>query len=331
MTTWIPLSWIGSAAIFAATFTASAAGAAPEALLKFGHAASTSTPAHIALEKVDALVRERTDGRVGLELFPNSQLGGERELIESIQLGNIDMAFVSTAPLAAFDSDFYVFDMPFLFKDHASVYEVLDGEIGQEMLNSLNKVGILGVGYWENGFRQFENADRVVQTADDLEGLKMRTMENEVHIAAWREAGANPAPLAFGELFTALQQGTFDAMEGPINLFYAMKFNEVQKNISLTNHIYSPLVLMMNPDSALMLSDEDLATLISAFAEVAPLQREMTAQADRDAIAAMPNVTVTELTPEQLKTFSDKMGPVYDLVKKKVGGDLVDRIMTTVQ
>ncbi|MCR8551043.1 TRAP transporter substrate-binding protein [Salipiger sp. P9] len=331
MKIWNRFGLLAAAVTAASGMSVSVALAEPETLLKFGHAASTSTPAHVALEKVDALIRENTDGRVGLELFPNSQLGGERELIESIQLGNIDMAFVSTAPLAAFDSDFYVFDMPFLFTDHAAVYSVLDGPIGQEMLDGLQRVGIMGVSYWENGFRQFENASRVVKTADDLKGLKMRTMENEVHIAAWREAGANPAPLAFGELFTALQQGTFDAMEGPINLFYSMKFNEVQKNISLTNHIYSPLVIMMNPDSASMLSDEDLAALKAAFAEIAPLQREMTQQADKDAIAAMPSVAVTELSPEDLATFSEKMGPVYDLVKQKVGGDLVDRIVATVK
>jgi len=301
--------------------------AEPDTILKMGHAGSTTTPGHVAMEQVDAELRKRTEGRVGIEIFPSAQLGGERELIESIQLGNVDMAFVSSAPLAAFSPSFYVMDMPFLFKDRETVYGVLDGEIGQEMLAGLSQVGILGLGYWENGFRQLTNDKHEVRTLDDLAGLKMRTMENEVHIAAWRAVGANPAPLSFGELFTALQQGTFDAMEGPINLFHAMKFNEVQHFISRTNHIYSPLVLLMNPDTAAQLSPEDLATLKAVIHEATPAQRAMTTKADDLAIAAMPNVKITTLTAEELAAFSSKMGPVYDIVKEKAGADLVDRIV----
>ncbi|WP_299559364.1 TRAP transporter substrate-binding protein [uncultured Sulfitobacter sp.] len=319
----------GAIALSAALLGTMAA-AEPDTILKMGHAGSTTTPGHVAMEQVDAELRARTEGRVGIEIFPSSQLGGERELIESIQLGNVDMAFVSSAPLAAFSASFYVMDMPFLFKDREAVYSVLDGEIGQEMLAELSQVGIMGLGYWENGFRQLTNDKQEVRTLDDLAGLKMRTMENEVHIAAWRAVGANPAPLSFGELFTALQQGTFDAMEGPINLFHSMKFNEVQHYISRTNHIYSPLVLLMNPDAAAQLSSEDLATLKDIIREVTPQQRAMTAEADDLAIAAMPNVKISDLTAEELAAFSSKMGPVYDIVKEKAGADLVDRIVGAV-
>lgn len=299
----------------------------PDTILKMGHAGSTTTPGHVVMEQVNAELRKQTQGRVGIEIFPSAQLGGERELIESIQLGNVDMAFVSSAPLAAFSPAYYVMDMPFLFKNRETVYSVLDGEIGQEMLDGLSQVGILGLGYWENGFRQLTNDKHEVRTLDDLAGLKMRTMENEVHIAAWRAVGANPAPLSFGELFTALQQGTFDAMEGPINLFHSMKFNEVQHYISRTNHIYSPLVLLMNPDTASQISPEDFAILKDIITKVTPSQRELTTKADDLAIAAMPNVKITDLSPEELAAFSSKMGPVYDIVKTKAGADLVDRIL----
>jgi len=313
-----------------AVLLGTAAAAEPETILKMGHAGSTTTPGHVAMAQVDAELRKQTEGRVGIEIFPSAQLGGERELIESIQLGNVDMAFVSSAPLAAFSPAFYVMDMPFLFKDREAVYSVLDGEIGQEMLAGLSQVGVLGLGYWENGFRQLTNDKHEVRTLDDLAGLKMRTMENEVHIAAWRAVGANPAPLSFGELFTALQQGTFDAMEGPINLFHSMKFNEVQHYISRTNHIYSPLVLLMNPDAAAQLSPEDLATLKTLIHEATAEQRAMTTKADDLAIAAMPNVKISDLTAEELAAFSSKMGPVYEIVKEKAGADLVDRIIGAV-
>jgi tripartite ATP-independent transporter DctP family solute receptor len=300
---------------------------AQEIVLKAAHAATTSNTGHKAFEFMDKELREKTGGRIGLEIFPNSQLGGERELIESIQLGNVDLIFVSSAPLGSFNSQFFALDIPFMFKDRATVYKVLDGEIGQELLASLDQVGMKGLGYWENGFRQLTNSKKEIHTAADLDGMKMRTMENEVHIAAWREIGANPAPLAFNELFTALQQGTFDAQEGPINLFHDMKFNEVQKYITKTNHIYSPFVVLMNPDVYASLSDEDQKTLMTVFQDTKAYQRDLATKADAIAEAAMPEITFTTLTPEELETFSSKMGPVYDKVKSSIGPELVDRIL----
>ncbi|MBW6419762.1 TRAP transporter substrate-binding protein [Celeribacter sp. PS-C1] len=310
-----------------ASFGATQAVAEPELTIKAAHAASVTNTGHLALEFIDEQMRERTDGRIGLEIFPNGQLGGERELIESLQLGNLDMAFVSSAPLGSFNKEYFALDIPFLFKDRESVYRVLDGEIGQGLLDSLDRVGLHGVGYWENGFRQLTNNVKPIYTPADLDGMKMRTMENEVHIAAWREEGANPAPLAFSELFTALQQGTFDAQEGPINLFYDMKFFEVQKYITKTNHIYSPFVVLMNPEVTARMSDEDRAIFEEVFAESKTYQRKLAQEADDKAEAAMPEITFIELTAEQQAEFANRMGPVIDMVKKKVGAEAVDRIM----
>ncbi|MBC58880.1 MAG: C4-dicarboxylate ABC transporter substrate-binding protein [Confluentimicrobium sp.] len=310
-----------------ASFGATQAVAEPELTIKAAHAASATNTGHLALEFIDEQMRERTEGRIGLEIFPNGQLGGERELIESLQLGNLDMAFVSSAPLGSFNKEYFALDIPFLFKDRESVYRVLDGEVGQGLLDSLERVGLHGVGYWENGFRQLTNNVKPIYTPADLEGMKMRTMENEVHIAAWREEGANPAPLAFSELFTALQQGTFDAQEGPINLFYDMKFFEVQKYITKTNHIYSPFVVLMNPEVTARMSDEDRAIFEEVFAESKAYQRKLAQEADDKAEAAMPEITFVELTAEQQAEFAGRMGPVIEMVKKKVGAEAVDRIM----
>src|SRR5699024_9366393 len=179
-------------------------------------------------------------------------------------LGNVDMTFVSSAVLGNFNQEFFALDIPFLFKDREGVYRVLDGEIGSDLLSSLDRVGIKGLGYWENGFRQLTNSKKEIRTPEDLKGMKMRTMENEVHIAAWKEVGANPAPLAFGELFTALQQGTFEAQEGAINLFYDMKCYEVQNHITNTNDVDSQWPLMITHDVYNGLSDEDHANYSEA-------------------------------------------------------------------
>lgn len=331
----LPRKFVRSAAmalgLCAFSMTAANTAAAEEkVVLKAAHAASTSNTGHLAFEFLGKELAEQTNGRITLEIFPNSQLGSERELVESIQLGNVDMTFVSSAVLGNFNKQFFALDIPFIFKDRDSVYRVLDGKIGTDLLTSLEKVGIKGLGYWENGFRQLTNSKKVIKSPDDLAGMKMRTMENEVHIAAWKEVGANPAPLAFGELFTALQQGTFDAQEGPINLFYDMKFNEVQKFISMTNHVYSPWPVLINPDVFNRMSDADKTLLLESVKKTTAYQRDLAQKADAKAVAAMTDVTITELTPEELEAFSSKMGPIHELVKKKIGSETVDSIIAEV-
>ncbi|NYT66282.1 DctP family TRAP transporter solute-binding subunit [Alcaligenaceae bacterium] len=331
----LPKKFVRSAAmaigLCAFSIGASTQAMANNIVLKFGHATAPSNTGHKAVEYMGKQLAEKTDGRITIEIFPNSQLGSERELIESIQLGNVDMTFVSSAVLGSFNQEFFALDIPFLFTDRDSVYRVLDGDIGQGLLSSLDKVGIKAVGYWENGFRQLTNSKKVIRTPDDLKGMKMRTMENEVHIAAWREEGANPAPLAFGELFTALQQGTFDAQEGPINLFYDMKFYEVQKFITKTNHVYSPWPVLINPDVYARFSDADKETFTQIMKETTDYQRSLAQKADDAAVEKMTDVTITELTPEEQAAFSSKMGPIYELVKKKIGAGIVDNIIKEVQ
>ncbi|GGF81663.1 C4-dicarboxylate ABC transporter substrate-binding protein [Paracoccus acridae] len=316
-----------SAALLCTTI-ATPALAQPDVLFRAAHSTATTSTGHQALEFLDKELREKTEGRVGLEIFPSSQLGGERESVENIQFGNVDLIFVSSAPVASFAPAFFAFDIPFLFDNREQAYEVLDGEIGQEILAGLESSGIVGLAYWENGFRQLTTANKEVRSPEDLAGMKMRTMENEVHIAAWREIGANPAPLAFNELFTALQQGTFDAQEGPINLFYDMKFNEVQKYIVKTNHIYSPWPLLANPEKLAALSDEDRAIFDQAVIDATAHQRQLAAEADTKAEAAMTEVTFVDLEPAQKEAFAAKVAPIVDLVREKAGADLVDRLLT---
>lgn len=306
---------------------ASPAVADPEILFRSAHASAPSSTGHLALEFLDRELREKTEGRVGLEIFPSAQLGGEREAVENIQFGNIDLTFVSSAPVASFAPSFFAFDIPFLFDNREQAYEVLDGEIGKEILAMLESSGIVGLGYWENGFRQLTTGNKEVHSPEDLAGLKMRTMENEVHIAAWRAIGANPAPLAFNELFTALQQGTFDAQEGPINLFYDMKFNEVQKFITKTNHIYSPWPLLASPEKLAMLSPEDRAIFDQAVINATAYQRQLAAEADDKAEAAMTEVTFVDLEPAAKEAFAAKVAPIVDLVRQKAGADLVGRLL----
>ncbi len=311
----------------AVVMVAAPAQADPDVLFRAAHASAPTSTGHQALEFMDKELREKTEGRVGLEIFPSAQLGGEREAIENIQFGNVDLTFVSSAPVASFAPAFFAFDIPFLFDNREQAYAALDGEIGKEILGTLESSGIVGLGYWENGFRQLTTKSKEVHSPDDLAGVKMRTMENEVHIDTWRAIGANPAPLAFNELFTALQQGTFDAQEGPINLFYDMKFNEVQKFITKTNHLYSPWPLLASPEKLAQLSDEDRAIFDQAVIDATAYQRKLASEADEKAEVAMTDVTFVDLSPAEKEAFAAKVGPIVDLVRQKAGADLVDRLL----
>ena len=296
-------------------------------VIKVGHAATESNTGHKGLVEFNRLLGEKTGGRISLEIYPNSQLGSERELIEAVQLGSVGMTFVSSAPLGGFKKVFFALDLPFVFKDRPTVYKVLDGEPGQYLLKSLQDINIQGLGFWENGFRQLSNSKVAVKTPDDLKGIKMRTMENEVHLAAWKELGANPAPLAFGELFTALQQGTFDAQETPINLFRDMKFFEVQKFITKTGHLYSPFVILMSKPLYDGLSEADKQAMAEAFEAAKAYQRDLAQKSDAEAEAQMTGITFTELSDAEKEAFRAKMGPVYDLVKKKAGEEIVKKVL----
>lgn len=310
---------------------AKAPAAAQKLVIKVGHAANEANTGHKGLVQMNKLLAEKTGGRISLEIYPSSQLGSERELIEALQLGNVGMAFTSSAPIGAFKKEFFALDLPFVFKDRATVYKVLDGEPGEYMLKSLESINIKGLGYWENGFRQLSNSKLPVRTPDDLKGIKMRTMENEVHLATWKELGANPAPLAFGELFTALQQKTFEAQETPINLFRDMKYYEVQKFITKTGHLYSPFVVMMSKPLFDGLADADKAALMAAFAEAKTYQRDLAQKADAEAEAEMKTMTFVELSDAEKEAFRAKMGPVYELVKKKAGAEMVEKVLAAVQ
>src|SRR5690625_2807672 len=201
---------------------------------------------HIGMENFKELVEERTDGDIVVELYPSGQLyASEREAIEAAQAGNIEMTVAASAPVAGFDERFLALDLPFIFPDHETAYEALDGELGQTLLDGLPDIGLVGLAYGETGMRQFSNSTRPIETPEDLEALKIRTMENEVHIDTLSEYGSNASPFAFGELYSSLQQNVYDGMENPLNLIDQMKFYEVQEYLTISNHAYTATVAFM--------------------------------------------------------------------------------------
>jgi len=288
--------------------------------MKIGHGVTENTAMHLGWVKFKELVEERTKGEIFIDIYPNQQLGGDRELVEATQLGNIAGTAPSTSPVAAFNANFFIFDVPFMFADRESVYKVLDGEPGKAVLKTCEKYNMKGLGYFENGFRNLTNSKRPVHKPADLQGLKLRTMENPLHLAAWNALGANPTPMAFGELFTALQQKTVDGQENPMELIFNNKFFEVQPYLTKSQHIYTPYVVLFNLELWNDLSAEQQDIIQKSMDEAIAYQRQVALDADKKAEAGIRNggTEVSPLTPENLALFQDKVKVVLPEVKKRV-------------
>jgi len=298
--------------------------------LKFANV--TSNSAKDAGIKFKEVVEAESNGTIKVTLFPDNQLGDDRVAIETTQFGDIDIAVSSTSPLATMHADFYLFDAPYLFLSSEEAYAALDGEVGQKVLEGMESIGLKGLTFWENGFRNFTNNDIAVSKPEDVKSLKIRTMENQVHLAAWKALGANPTPMAFTELFTALQQGTVDGQENPLGIIDANKFDEVQKYVSLTQHVYTPYVVTMNLDKYNSLSDNQKAALAKAVEESTKFQREASQKYEKEIMEKFEskNVTVTKLSDEEKGAFQKIINDanVFDLVKEKMDHpEYVDEIL----
>ena len=235
-----------AAVMFMVIMAAGAASAAPEYKIKVAYISSESHPTAQAMTGFAKDVDSASKGRIKVELYPNGQLGSDRELCEGVQMGTIQMVVSSTSALAGFDKRIQVLDLPYLFTTRKAAFDAVDGELGKKLNSYLEKKGFLVLGYQENGFRHVTNSKRPIKTPADLKGLKIRTMENPMHIAFFKELGANPTPMSWGELYTALQQGTVDAQENPYAMIDDGKFYEVQKYVSETGHVFSYEILIAN-------------------------------------------------------------------------------------
>ncbi|MEG9295908.1 DctP family TRAP transporter solute-binding subunit [Mangrovibacillus sp. Mu-81] len=298
--------------------------------IRIAHLVPEEQSSHVAAETFKEKLEKESDGRIKVELYPNGQLyGSDREAIEAVQLGNIEMTIPAVAPLASFNEKFMVFDLPFLFNNNEAAYKALDGELGQELMKDLEENNIKGLVFGENGFRHMSNNKGPIESPEDIEGQKFRTLENPLHTDTFKAFGANASPFAFGELYTALQQGTYDAMECPVSLYYTNKFYEVQDYLSMTGHVYAATALLMNNDFYNELP-EDLQKLITeASEEYREEQRGLAQKQDVEFLEKLKEsgMKVNELTDEQRDKFRDAASSVYDKYVDRIGQDLVDKAL----
>lgn len=298
----------GSASSGGATSNGDAAAGDQEITIKVGHGLVETMPIHQAWVKFQEDLAAKTDGRIKVEIYPNQMLGGDRELIEATQMGNIQATSPSSTPYANFVPEYYLWDVPFLFENRDQVREFFKNEEIAEAFNEKSlAIGIRIIGVCENGFRNVSRNGEGV-TPDQYKGLKIRTMENDLHMAAWKAIGANPTPMAFGEVYTALQQKTIDAQENPFGQIWDTKFYEVQDTIIETKHVYTPYLMMMNEAFFQSLSADDQKLILDTMAEVCEYQINLSEEKEAEYRTNLEGKrTVSQLTDEQRAAFVAKI------------------------
>lgn len=299
-------------------------------VFKAGHSLTEDHPYNLALKKMAEDVDKRSNGKVKIEVYPLSQLGAERELTEALTFGTADMSITSTAPVTNFYAKLGVLDLPFLFESREQAYKVLDGKVGEEMLKNLESANLVGLAWAENGFRHITNGTKDIKKPEDVSGMKIRTQENPIHLAAFETLGAKPTPMAWTEALTALQQGVVDAQENPAIVAQTYKlYDSKQTHMSLTGHVYSAAMILFSKPVWDKLP-ADVQQLIAEEAKKAgQYERELMIKMEEEAIANLKakGVVVTEDVDKQ--AFREAMKPVYDKFSDQFGKELVDEIVNT--
>ena len=280
----------------------------------------------VAIDTFAREVEKRTNGRYKIQTFYAGALGAERESIEGVQLGTLDLTMTSTGPVPNFVPEVAILDIPFLFRDYAHARAVLDGPIGQDLLTKFDAKGIKALAWGENGFRHMTNNKHPVNTPDDLRGLKMRTMENPIHIEAYRQFGILPTPMAFTEVFTALQQGTVDGQENPLSVITAAKLEQVQKYLSLTGHVYSPALILMSKAQWDKLSAADQQAFSAAAREAVKANRARIDEDEKRAVGDLRAKGMAVVDTLDKTKFQAALKPVYDDFSKRFGQENIDKI-----
>lgn len=311
---------------FAVAALCLSAAAGAQTVMKISYSTSITSHYGVGSTAFCDEVEKGTQGRYKCQQFPNAALGGEREMIEAVQLGTQDLANVSTGALGNFVPEVKIVDIPFLFRDYAHARKVMDGEFGQDLLKKMTAKGIVGLAWTENGFRHMTNSKRAINQATDAAGLKMRTMENKVHMEGYKTFGILPTPMAWPEVFTALQQGTVDGQENPIPVILSAKLSQVQKHLSLTNHVYSPAVLIVAPNIWNKLNDADKKVFSEAAKKGAAAQRKKVNDDEANGIAELKKDGMQVVEQVNGESFRKAVAPAYAGYAKEFGADKIAAI-----
>lgn len=322
-----------SAALLAVAGIAASPAFAQKTVIKLGWTTSDGAqdPYAVGARAFKEEVEKRAGDRIEVQLYPNRQLGDEKDMLEGMRFGTIDAGIITNAVVANVEPSFQLNDLPFLYSNEAQAQKLLDGEIGEALSKKLAAKGVYVLGFMEGGFRHMINNRKPVVNPDDVSGVKYRVMQNPVFIDMFSSLGGSAVPMAWGETFTAVQQGTIDGLEIPVAVISANKYNEVTKYLSLTNHTYSAIELLMSKRSFDKLP-ADLQGAVREAAKAATASQRVTA-------AANVQTLLTDLEKKGMQVnkiddpaaFRTSVKPVYDKFRSSIGADLTDAALKAVQ
>jgi tripartite ATP-independent transporter DctP family solute receptor len=296
--------------------------------IKFAATSPKGTPPAIGMELFAEKVAERSGGKIKVRTFPNGVLGGDVQVLSSLQGGVVEMMTWNAGLMLNHITDFGILDFPFLYTDTAKVDAMLDGEVGKMLTDQLPQHDLVGLAFWELGVRNLTNNKRPVEKMEDIAGLKVRAQQSPLFLDVWSALGANPTPLPFTEVHTALETGTVDGQENPAALILASKFNEVQKYLSLTHHNYNPQIVLIGKGFWDKLNDDEKKLLTDVAMEVRLEQRRISREADSKAIAELEasGMKVNSLPDAEIARIQEKIKPVVDKYAAKINPDLVQKV-----
>lgn len=318
-------SFIATCAGTALAISAGSAFAAGKEI-KLGYALAQTSHYGAGANGWSQSIEKSLGGKFSFKQFPSSALGGERELIEGLQLGTVEAAIVSTGALSNFVSEVGVVDIPFLFRDTAHARAVLDGQIGQELLAKFHQRGLIALAWGEQGFRHLTNNKQPVQTVADMKGLKIRVTENPVHITAFRTLGASPTPMSWPEVISALQQGTIDGQENPVSVLASSKLWEVQKHLTLTAHVYAPVAFIVSPSFWAKLSDAEKAAFTQGAKAGAASSRVFVDAVEKKGVEEAKRHGMQVVEKVDQAAFRTALEPAYQQYTKKFGQKTLEAI-----
>ena len=298
-----------------------------ERTLRFATVNPPGHPIVAGMEKFAAVVNQKSGGKITVKLFPGSQLGGDVEVLASVQGGTIDITSMNSGILQNQVKEFAIVDFPFLFDNGKEADAVMDGPVGKELAEKLPAKGLVNLAYWELGFRDLTDSKRPVTKLSDIEGLKLRVIQSPIYVDTWKALGANPVPMAFPEVYSGLEQKTIDGQENPVTVILANKFNEVQKYLALTHHVYNPQSVLMSKKTWDSLSKQEQDIITAAAKEATAYQREFSREASGKALAELKKtMTVTEIAPAEMAKIRAAVKPVVDKYTADVGPALVKQL-----
>ncbi|MBU8906463.1 TRAP transporter substrate-binding protein DctP [Desertibacillus haloalkaliphilus] len=296
--------------------------------LKVGHIAPPEEAYAIGFEAYAEAVEEATDGRVEFEIFDNGSLGGERELAEGVQLGNLDMSLITTGVMSNFTPEVTALEFPFLFRDLDHAYKTLDGEIGQEILDKMSDAGFKGISFWENGQRHLANNKRPIRTPEDAKGLQMRTIESDILLDTYESIGTNPTPMAFPEVYGGLQQGVIDGTDQSYGVIWSTNTYEQLPYFSESGLYYASATLIINDELYQSMPEDIQSIIVDLGKEYAEVQREISQELEAEQRENLleNGVDIVPYEEFDVEGFRELVEPVYEKHADDYG-DLVERIL----